>query len=64
MPSFDVWIDDRARQVVVQFQFDPNAIVLKAGGTLILDGYRVGLLLIILLLFLRVMFNDTMSWLR
>ena len=54
--SVTKWIDDRARQVVVQFQFDPNAIVLKAGGTLILDGYRVGLLLIILLLILVVRF--------
>lgn len=50
------WIDDRARQIVVQFQFDPNAIVLKAGNTLILDGYRVGLLMILLLLVLVVRF--------
>ncbi len=50
------WIDDRAKQVVTQFQFDPNAIVLKMGNTLLLDGYRVGLLLIVILLILVVRF--------
>jgi hypothetical protein len=48
--GFIHWLDDRTVQIVRAFQFDPNVIVIKTGGTLVLDGYRVGLLLILLLL--------------
>jgi hypothetical protein len=52
--GFTRWLDDRTVQIVRAFQFDPNVIVIKTGTTLILDGYRVGLLLIVLLLILAV----------
>ena len=52
--GFTHWLDDRTVQIVRAFQFDPNVIVIKTGNTLILDGYRIGLLLIALLLVLAV----------
>jgi len=48
------WMDDRTQQIVKAFQFDPNVVVVKAGNTLILDGYRVGFLLILVFLLLAV----------
>jgi hypothetical protein len=52
--GFTHWLDDRAVQIVKAFQFDPSVIIIRTGNTLILDGYRVGLLLIVLLLALSV----------
>jgi len=52
--GFTHWLDDRTVQIVRAFQFDPNVIVIKTGNTLVLDGYRIGLLLIVLLLVLAV----------
>lgn len=47
-------IDDCAKQTVAVFQFDPNAVVVRIGNTVILDGTRVGVLLILLLLVLAI----------
>ncbi len=48
------WLDDRATQIVKAFQFDPNVIVVKLGSTVILDGFRVGIILAVLLLVLAI----------
>lgn len=52
--GFTRWLDDRAAQIVKAFQFDPNVVVVKTGNTLILDGYRIGFILIIVFLLLAV----------
>ncbi|MBI5878954.1 MAG: hypothetical protein HZB53_14990 [Chloroflexi bacterium] len=52
--GFTRWFDDRATQIIKAFQFDPNVVVVKTGNTLILDGYRVGFLLILVFLLLAV----------
>src|SRR5712692_6747605 len=50
------WIDDRAKQIVSTFSFDPNVVVIQIQGVKILDGFRVGLILILLLLILAFRF--------
>lgn len=48
------WIDDRTAQLVKGFSFDPNAVVVKLGNALILDGFRVGVILSLIVLLVAI----------